>query len=125
MTENIDQVAMQKAADDYSRVELDPKLRGFVVEIGQIIHRHVPSLNEIAIRGFMMRALKQTQQEHETKVDKISEVTVKQKELMIRDAFDNLYSSLTQLFTTKSAEVDVQLKAAIQESLKYRLSQAT
>ena len=121
-TFSFSQNALQKAEADYKAVTLQPEQRNILNGVAAIISKYV-SFSELAARGFVLFAIRDAQQELKIEIKNMATMDPTTKMNFIKTVFKKIGTKLVSILHQPSEKDIENLRNAINEALKFRLSQ--
>ena len=106
---------VEAAEKIYLQVKLDPVPRNIVTSFGKFIHEFIP-MNELAIRGFALMAIKKWQIEHKQEVSEIMTMSVESRIVNVREMIVFLEEKLSKTLINQAHAPKVQ--DALQKFIK-------
>ena len=114
--------ALQEAEEDYKAVSLQPEQREMLNSVAATISKYV-SLSELAARGFVLFAIRDTQQDLELEIKNISKMSPTSKMKFIKTVFRNVSKRLISILHNPTPTEIENLNKAISKAIKYQLRQ--
>ena len=121
MTFQFQEKALQDAETNYKKVELDDQKRQVVNNVAKIISKYL-NINELALRGFVLFSVKETQQEFHLELKNMANMTPIERKRFIQTVFKKIGQKLEKIFLPSSDADYAKLHEALEKALKYRMS---
>ena len=111
-----DKEKVKKVENDFSKIELDPETRAVITPITQILTKYI-SMSELAMRGFLSYAMRDYQEEHQSKVLLLNELknqSLQEQQKYFQEFGQCVLKRLSAVL--KAPEDKERLKKAIEET---------
>ena len=122
MTFQFQEKALQDAEKNYKKVELDAQKRQIVNNVAKIISKYL-DINELALRGFVLFSVKETQQDFHLELKNMASMTPIERKRFIQTVFKKIGQKLEKIFLPSSDADYTKLHEALEKALEYRMSQ--
>ena len=122
MTFQFQEKALQDAEKKYKKVELDAQKRQTINGVAEIISKYV-NIKELALRGFVLFSVKDTQQELQLELKNMANMAPQDKKRFIQTVFKKIEQKLEKIMISSKDADKAKLHKALAEALKFRMSQ--
>ena len=113
---------LQNAEENFKQVKLDPQKRQIIGGVAKIISKYI-NINELALRGFVLLSVKDTQQELKLELKNLDLMAPMEKKQFIGTVFRIIGQKLASILRNPTQEDLDRLTKALAEALEFRMSQ--